>query len=275
MAAPIDDDSDSEGSPLKIADVVAGAQQRRKTDAAATQLEFEVAADDARAFRAGPTSNSFERKKRHHNRPTLRPERASTGFPPRRKRALRPFDLKLEEEQTAWAKLKDRRSAVVSLLRSVCDQLRAINNPPLSREAEAEGTTWAAQHKRSDRAGTLFLEEAGTPDGVHRRIRRYAGATRKDWVGGPDVLSWRGKELAQTLFDAIDTRSRGAWSYSDFRRYLEAVGRPFEFEKTVLESREAWRCYVRGPGHILPRDLAPSKKKRRSLRICRGETGPF
>ena len=64
-----------------------------------------------------------------------------------KKKATNVHDRLATEEANEWAKLSDRRSAVISLLRSVCDQLRKIDNPPLSRSDEAEGTTWAAQTK--------------------------------------------------------------------------------------------------------------------------------
>ena len=42
---------------------------------------------------------------------------------------------------------------------------------------------------------------------------------------------------------AFDADADGRWTYSDFKRYLEAVGRPGEFEPVVLDSAEAFRCY--------------------------------
>ncbi|KAH8043219.1 hypothetical protein JL722_15299 [Aureococcus anophagefferens] len=55
-----------------------------------------------------------------------------------KKKATNVHDRLATEEANEWAKLSDRRSAVISLLRSVCDQLRKIDNPPLSRSDEAE-----------------------------------------------------------------------------------------------------------------------------------------
>lgn len=135
-----------------------------------------------------------------------------------KKKATNVHDRLATEEANEWAKLSDRRSAVISLLRSVCDQLRKIDNPPLSRSDEAEGTTWAAQTK-------------------------YAGATSADW-SGRQRLSWRGVELAETLFDHFDTDGDGCWTYGDFRRYLEGVGRPGEVDAHVMAHREVWRCYM-------------------------------
>ena len=131
--------------------------------------------------------------------------------------ARNPYDKLLENQQAEWMRKKDRRSAVISLLRSVGEQLRKTKNPPLSRDAEALGETWAAQPK-------------------------FAGATRSDY-NGEARLSWRGVDLARTLFDAFDADGDGRWTYSDFKRYLEAVGRPCEFEPVVLDSAEAFRCY--------------------------------
>lgn len=82
----------------------------------------------------------------------------------------------------------------------VARRLWAIDNPPLSRDAEAEGTTAAQQPK-------------------------HAGASAADWRDGRRGLSWRGEELARTVFDAFDADADGSWTFADFRRYLEAVGR--------------------------------------------------
>ena len=129
-----------------------------------------------------------------------------------RQKVRNPYDRFLENQEAEWGRKKDRRSAVVSLLRSVCEQLRKNKNAPLSRDAEALGLTNSCQPK-------------------------YALSTFKG------KLSWRGAELCATLFDAFDGDNDKRWTYSDFRRYLEAVGRPAEFEAVVLDSSESFRCY--------------------------------
>ncbi|KAJ1453626.1 hypothetical protein M885DRAFT_523874 [Pelagophyceae sp. CCMP2097] len=120
---------------------------------------------------------------------------------------------------TEWAKLADRRSAVISLLRSVKQQLVKLHQPPMSRSDEAEGVTAAAQPK-------------------------FAGSSAAEWGRAASPLSWRGHELARRLFDAFDEDGDGLWTFADFGCYLTAVGRPDEFEAHVLSSREVWRSYV-------------------------------
>ena len=56
---------------------------------------------------------------------------------------------------------KDRRSAVISLLRSVGEQLRKTKNPPLSRDAEALGDLGRPAQVRRARRGPITTARRG------------------------------------------------------------------------------------------------------------------
>lgn len=93
----------------------------------------------------------------------------------------------------------DRRSAVVSLLRSIGAQTKRLGRRPICAEALS-----------------CPPEEAAT--------RREDGR-----------LSWRGQELAKQIFELFDGDQDGSLSRSEFSHYLAGVGRMMETEQGVHE----------------------------------------
>jgi len=120
-------------------------------------------------------------------------------------------------DKNSMTTLIERRSVVISLLRSLTTQLRTVDQPPISQSEEAEGLTASTQQK-------------------HAALQRASKELQQ--------LSWRGIEKSLELFELFDVDRDGALSYSEFRGYLVAVGRPDEIDAHVLSNREAWQCYI-------------------------------
>ena len=123
-----------------------------------------------------------------------------------------------------WETLTERRSVVISLLRSLTTQLKSVDQPPISQSEEAEGLTAGTQQK-------------------HAALRAPRPTSRAETT----KLSWRGIEKSLELFELFDIDRDGALSHTEFRGYLAAVGRPDEIEPHVLGHRRVARARARAP----------------------------
>ena len=113
-------------------------------------------------------------------------------------------------DKNSMTTLIERRSVVISLLRSLTTQLRTVDQPPISQSEEAEGLTASTQQK-------------------HAALRRASKELQQ--------LSWRGIEKSLELFELFDVDRDGALSYSEFRG---ARHRPIPIH-FFCAARDNWR----------------------------------